>query len=767
MKRPLCFICLIFVITVALYRYVVPPPSFEADAFDGTQVILSGTVKRIEYRNGKRRLYLNQVSCDSSQIKLDSELDKFSEVSCICNLSEVNHTDLYSERNEEVPVRIGSRVMVTGRLRSFSEATNPGQFDQRAYYAVQNLYFSVEEASLCKISADYDKLRDFLYRIRLAGSRKLDAYLSEEDAGILKAMLLGDRSGLSETDRLLFTQSGISHILAISGLHISLLGMGLYHLSRKIRLPHTPALLLVIGFMVLYGMMTGMSNSAYRAILMFAIRLNAGRVGRTYDMMTALAVAAVCLLLEQPGYVFYAGFQLSFGAVIGMGCVLPALESLFGKKDRKKIAGKLRSILYASLSVAVVTFPILLYHYFEYSVYSILLNLLVLPTMGILVGSGVSLLLCGGIRIAGSIAASVCSMLLQIYRGGCRLLLTLPGAVQIIGRPKGYQLCGYALGVLVFLLVAAYTERKRAVGCRRIGRFRIAGMLILGLSVLCVTVPVRHGLRITFLDVGQGDGICIQERNGHGILIDCGSTDQNGLAEYRLIPFLKSQGIHTLDAVFLSHLDNDHTSAILELLNDETSGIHLDRIVLSAHVPHDEAWEKLDTLAKQAGVTVNYMDEADTYGNDHIIFTCLYPDAEAAKRTDADRNALSMILLLEYGSFQAVFTGDADETGELLALENMRDPFSCDLLKVAHHGSKTATGTEFLATLRPQTAVISCGKGNVYGHPNGETLERLNEVDCKVLRTDQVGAICITVDKDGNLQHTGNLQSFIVRWMKK
>lgn len=219
MKRPLCYICLIFVITVALYRYVVPPPLFEADAFDGTQVILSGTVKQIEYRNGKRRLYLDQVSCDSLQKELGSELDRFSKVSCICNLSEVYHTDPYSDRKEAVSVRIGSRVMVAGRLRSFSEATNPGQFDQRAYYAVQKLYFSVEEASLCKISADYDRLRDFLYRIRLAGSRKLDAYLSEEDAGILRAMLLGDRSGLAETDRLLFTQSGISHILAISGVY--------------------------------------------------------------------------------------------------------------------------------------------------------------------------------------------------------------------------------------------------------------------------------------------------------------------------------------------------------------------------------------------------------------------------------------------------------------------------------------------------------------------------------------------------------------------
>lgn len=747
MKRPLCYICLIFVITVALYRYVVPPPLFEADAFDGTQVILSGTVKRIEYRNGKRRLYLNQVSCDSSQIKLDSELDKFSEVSCICNLSEVNHTDLYSERNEEVPVRIGSRVMVTGRLRSFSEATNPGQFDQRAYYAVQNLYFSVEEASLCKISADYDKLRDFLYRIRLAGSRKLDAYLSEEDAGILKAMLLGDRSGLSETDRLLFTQSGISHILAISGLHISLLGMGLYHLSRKIRLPHTPALLLVIGFMVLYGMMTGMSNSAYRAILMFAIRLNAGRVGRTYDMMTALAVAAVCLLLEQPGYVFYAGFQLSFGAVIGMGCIAPALENLFGKERGRGVVDKLRRSLCASFSVAIVTFPVLLYHYFEYSVYSILLNLVVLPTVGMVVGGGVLLLLCGSIRILGRISAAICMGMLWLYRAGGRLLLMLPGAVQIIGRPNSRQLLVYVIGVLLFLALAMYAERKRAAGQKYIWRYRLSGLLLLGISVLCLTVPIRRGIQITFLDVGQGDCICIQERNGHGLLIDCGSTDQSGLAKYRIIPFLKSQGIHTLDAVFLSHLDRDHISGVLELLQDETSGIRIGRIVLSELVPRDEAWENLKLLAERAGITLTYMRGADRYGNDRLCITCLYPESQEKGETGMDRNALSMILLLEYDDFQAVFTGDADKSGELRALEKLPESFCCELLKVAHHGSRYSTDEAFLKALQPRLAVISCGINN-YGHPAPETLERLRSCDSEILITEEGGAVMLHVGRE-------------------
>ncbi len=205
MNRPLCLVCLAFAVSVALYLKIAPDAAFRAEQFDGQQIVLSGQVDRIEFKNEKEIVYLNHVICDSSQRELFSELQKFSRVSCICYISEAGK------------IRIGSTVLVKGTLRSFSAASNPGEFDYQSYLRLQNLYFSVQDAEICERGSHYDILRDFLYRFRCKCAGLFDQALNEENAGILRAMLLGDKTELAQEDKSLFQKSGISHILAISG----------------------------------------------------------------------------------------------------------------------------------------------------------------------------------------------------------------------------------------------------------------------------------------------------------------------------------------------------------------------------------------------------------------------------------------------------------------------------------------------------------------------------------------------------------------------
>lgn len=736
MRRPVCMVCLVFAMVVALCLYIRPLPSFDADKWDNTTVYLSGVVERIEYQNDTEKLYLKHVKEISFQRELASELSELSNVSCICYI-------------EKADVRIGSVVTLTGTLRAFAQATNPGEFDYRAYCAVQEIYFSVENAEILERSASYDVIRDALFRIREEGVRILEANLGSKDAGVLAAMLLGERSGLTDADRWLFQQGGISHVLAISGLHISLIGMGIYRILEKMRLPYFVCMTGVICLMVLYGMMTGMSNSAYRAILMFVIKLNARRVGRTYDMLTALAISAVWILIENPRYVFHAGFQLSFGAIIGLGCVAPALENVFGKTDKKGWIHKLKQSMYGSVSVTMVTLPVLLYHYFEYSVYSVVLNLVVLPTVGAVVGSGVLLWLCGSVwRPGGQIFAAICAFILGGYRIGCAILNGLPGAMQIIGRPRGHQIWCYVIGILLLLGLSAhkvYREQREEVGKKHGRKYAGAGVLIVFVAVCCLVVPARSGVRITFLDVGQGDCACIQIHNGHGILIDSGSTSKGNVTEYQLVPFLKSQGIHTLDTVFLSHLDEDHISGVRGLLESGNSGIRIGQIVLSAYAPRDESWEEFVIAAERAGVPVGYIKQGVRYGNEELGITCLYP---AEQGINGERNAQSMVLLLEYGDFRALFTGDIDAAGERELLDALPDYFSCDVLKVAHHGSRYSSTEEFLERIQPELAVISCAENSSYGHPHEETLERLREVGSVILTTPEAGAVMVEIRDD-------------------
>jgi len=216
------------VAAVAIYLQLVPQPQFDVGTCEGTQVYLTGTVDRVEYRNGKKQLYLKHVVCDSSHSELVSEFCKFNEIACICYLTEGEQisadnkaadASMVSDEKRTVDdnVLVGSRVTVSGKLCMFDRANNPGEFDTRSYYAVQKIYFSLQKAWICGVKSDCDRLANALYRIRRAGCSIFDRYLSGADAGILRAMLLGDRTALEKSDKSLFTKSGISHVLAISG----------------------------------------------------------------------------------------------------------------------------------------------------------------------------------------------------------------------------------------------------------------------------------------------------------------------------------------------------------------------------------------------------------------------------------------------------------------------------------------------------------------------------------------------------------------------
>lgn len=297
------------------------------------------------------------------------------------------------------------------------------------------------------------------------------------------------------------------------------------------------------------------------------------------------------------------------------------------------------------------------------------------------------------------------------------------------------------------------------------------------------------------LDVGQGDGICIEQHSGHAVLVDCGSSDQKKLSENRLLPFLKYRGIYELDAVFLSHLDKDHVSAVYDLLETaDAEHIKVRQIVIGREIPQDTAYEKLLAAAKEAQVPVHLMRVGEVYADGICRLTCLGPSVETGRT--GDRNVCSLILRLDYGEFQALFMGDADARAELAAVQAMTEfmavqtmaelmavrimadsalvmamteceadvmaePASArtmtdrmpqdtiELLKAAHHGSRYSTSEEFLELVSPRISLISAGENNSYGHPHEETLARLNKHGCDCYITPESGAITIYVNRKG------------------
>ena len=642
----------------------------------------------------------------------------------------------------------GMKILCTGELERFEPARNEGEFDYRLYYRSRDICcrMSAKKAEITEHSVWL--LQAVTYRIREQAKKLLEQYCTETDAGLLAAVLLGDKTRMNEEINELYQKNGIAHLLAVSGLHISLIGMGVYRLLRRLGLGFGAAGFWAGGLLFVYGTMTGFGPSVFRACLMLACSFWAAYLGRTYDLLSAMALAAVCLSLENPFVIFTGAFQLSFGAVFAIGWAGTELA------DRLRCQKSWEKALAVSLAIQLVTGPIVLYHFFEYPLYGIFLNFLVIPLMTYVAGAGMAGLLMG---MAGVFAVSfipgptalflkkmldigavgsmgTCHYIFMVYEMLCRAAERLPGSSLILGRPELWKLAAYYIVLAAFLACSGKRERDRVKE-----NIKIWGFLISLLSFLLYR-PVS-GLRVDFIDVGQGDGILLETRE-QVILVDGGSTQIKKLGEQRLEPLLKSRGIRNIDMVFVSHGDQDHISGITWLLEEDT-GIEIGRLFLPFPGKGEEVYERLESAAEKRGVKTDYICAGDFVQSGKLSLSCLYPYRDTLS---SDRNDHSEVLLAEYGDFSMLLMGDLGAEGEAEIAEQWNKNRQVQILKAGHHGSSTSSSEQFLDTVHPRIAVLSYGKDNSYGHPHPEVIERFDERGIARWATEEQGMITIRTD---------------------
>ncbi len=639
---------------------------------------------------------------------------------------------LFCYVDEADGLRPGMELCVWGATERLRGARNPGGFDYRFYCYAKGIggIFYANRVEVSEGSRGTLSWR--LSQIRSALGRQLDVIASPEDAGILKAVLLGDRGGLDDRIYALYQQNGISHLLAISGLHVSLLGAGLFKLLRRCGVSREEAGAGAGFFLICYGGMTGWSPSVVRAIMMLLISFLADCAGRTYDLPSAMCVPALYLLCHTPYVLTQASFQLSFLAVGAVFCPGGLLIRRF------EVKGPGQAFL-ISVSIQLVTAPVILYHSFEFPPYAVFLNLAVIPLMAYVVVSGLSGLLVSILSPgAGSFFLGAAHVILRFYETLCRILSELPGASLILGRPDGVQIAGFylCLAAACLLLLQRKGRNVRTACCLGAG-------CLLGSFFFLIPFP-ESGLSATFLDVGQGDGIFL-EADGYSALVDFGSSQQRDVGEDILIPFLKSRGERFVDDIVVTHGDLDHINGIRYFLEQEKCGISAGRLVLPAYRGGDEALLELARLAKERGIPVVFAGRGDRlcgFEGSRGGIWCLHPSKTYAAQ---NRNDGSLVTLVQYGRFSMLLTGDVGKEGEEEMLtEGSLGPVT--VLKAAHHGSRTSSSDAFLALVRPACAVLSYGEGNRYGHPDREVVERLLETGARIWETAREGAVMIRTD---------------------
>ncbi len=762
MKRPLCLFCLLLSALFVFCMKVLPAPVPDYENLDGRQLILEGQVYRKEYKGRANSGKTLAIYVKPLQILSGFEEESRDSQYSIGNLSENNPIDeieniiCYLDEENILEPKLGNVVRLEGKVRIFADAGNPGEFDMGKYYRMMKLSFRLDNARITAAGTKAWHFREGLFELKEHWAKVLEDVFPAKEASIMKAMLLGEKDGIDEDTKKLYQQNSIIHILAISGLHISMIGMGLYHLLRKAGLGIGPGAVISVFVICCYGLMTGMSMSAVRAIVMFGLHLFADMMGRAYDMITALSLAAVLLLAQQPAYAEHSGFLFSFGAVASIGVLLPVLQGDMERgSGRKRLAvretliRKARQALKAGIAVNLGTLPVHLMTYYQFPLYSILLNLAVIPLMTVVMGAGLLCMLTGTVfpGVARGIGA-IDRGILWFYEWCCLLNGKIPGGVLVSGRPENWQILVY---LLLMAMLAAYGHRAK----KRLSAFWKYQWILAALCILFL--KAENGFQVTMLDVGQGDCIHIRSGEGKNYLIDGGSSTKKEVMEYQILPYLKYKGINCLEAVFVTHSDGDHCSGILDLLEGYAdAGLKVERIIL----PHigresvDEKYREIEELARQQEIEVLYMHQGQRIADGEMEIVCMHPDSGYETR---EANEYSLVLLVAYQGFTGLFTGDVEGAGEesmwgymqeymqKYAGESGVDDCNVTLLKVAHHGSNYSTGEEMLNRLRPRIALISCGKDNRYGHPHEELLERLERAGSRIYDTPGYGAV--TVEK--------------------
>ena len=669
---------------------------------------------------------------------------------------------------EKIPnVKIGNIIKVRGKLRQFEEAANKVNFDSRKYYLSLGFYGKIEAGTIEVINSEYSGIRQGLYELRMEIIERLEKLCSDNKGifsiinnknGIIGAIILGDKTDLDSDIKELYSVSGIAHILAISGLHISFIGMAIYRLLRR-RFRFLFSAAVSIPVVLSFGIMSGFGISTIRAIIMFILKIIGEVLGRKYDAITAISLAGLVLLVQNPFVVCNSGFQMSFGAIIAIVLILPIVEEILNTDN------KIIKVLSANFTISLVMNPILAWNYYELPTFSFLLNIVVVPLMSVVIVSSIVGIFCSCIMFGfGKAVIFPGCGILELYTFLCNIINKSSVASIVVGQPKVTIIIVYYAILLVVLFglknirtkyTRAEKERniikketglvleKKAKKERRIKgqnvKLRLAcivGFLLLNCLIYYIPNP---GFYITFINVGQGDGILIHGDNGTKVMVDGGSTSEKQVAKNCIVPYLKAEGIGTIDYSIITHTDKDHISGILEILeNNNSNRIRIKNLVMPDINMKDDTYNELIEKAKLKKINVLYIKKGDTLSLGKTKIKCIYPETTT---TASDKNDYCTVLSVKNKTSKILLTGDISKEIEEKIKDDIEENYT--VLKVAHHGSNYSSSEKFLKKVNPKYSIISVGKNNSYGHPGNETMERLRKQGGVIYRTDEKGGITI------------------------
>ncbi len=650
-------------------------------------------------------------------------------------------------KEEEIKVRVflpgfwelekGDLLEVSGSLRTIRGATNPGDFDYREYWAHRGVFYNLlvkDKSSLRVLTNQSSVGQEFLIRVIKRGRLAIESSMSGEEKVLLEGMLFGFQGEISEEQYFLFQKSGLVHIFSVSGFHVGFIVLMGVWTANRLGKRKTTRFLIVLSFITLYGFMTGWPSPMVRASIMASLGLMAHYLGREEDLPTSLALAGIVLLVINPANLFEISFQLSFLATWGLIYLYPRWRDLTEAKGTWKAAVLL------SLAPQIATLPLAAYYFNLVSLISVVANLVLVNVAGgaVIIGF-LGVVAAQFSQFAASLFMVPAGFLTALVKGGAAMLGGIPGSFLWVAQPDVWLVVA-AYFAMVLLWAKSTTEDKESMELKsgamrlnlalgsKISKWLGFSLMLVFLASLLMPGQFKDPgvLRVVFLDVGQGDAMFIKTPHGFTILVDGGGSEFLDVGKRVVLPFLRRQGIRSLDLAIATHPHIDHLQGLKAVIKECPA-----RMVV--------AGRGCFTDSQQAGGNLLVLQGQREFFADRSTSIWLWaPDSSYSGEIGNETSVITRIVM---GEVSFLLTGDAGVPEiELLMIQPGLD-LSATVLKLPHHGSKHSWSEDFANRVNPQYGVVCVGLRNPFGHPDAGILEQTEQKGVRIFRTDQDGAV--------------------------
>ena len=750
--------------------------------------IISNTITI--YQNNKYNIiYKDKENLEGKALVVSEKEDKeYSyvykiKVLNIENKKEGKNTYLYLRINKksDVLLEYGDIISFKGEFQEPSKKRNYGGFDYKNYLKTLKIYGTIKLENGEVLEKNKGNiLISFSNKISNSVKEKIYDLLDKREANLLIGLLLGDDDNIDDDIEEAFKISSLSHVLAVSGMQVTYIITAMYFIFNNL-LGKRKTKIVIIIILIFYTILTGFSPSIVRASIMGILIMGAGLFYRKNDIWNSIAISLLLMLIYNPFLITNVGLQLSYLGTIGIILLNKTFLRIFNKIRFEKyilnrkiinIVSKIIEILTVTISASVVVFPIMLYNFNLFGTYFLITNLLASIIIGPITIFGTVIVI---ISFAFLKIGKLLSIILEISLNTLVFVSNfskLPFSKIYITTPKISMIIFYYVLIIFFNyiykiynnrnlsltqirfrnLIALYKYKIKEIYNNKKSRKKFISILIL--IVFCFNIYnffiIKRELKIYFVDVGQGDSTFIVTPKNETILIDGGGslgTDFD-VGESTLLPYILDRGYKKIDLMFVSHFDQDHIGGLFKILEE----LKVEKVCISKQEEDSENYQRFLNIVKEKNIQVLVVKKGDKIVLDNnLYFDILWPNDKQIEENKLNNNAI--VMKLNYNNFSTLFTGDIEKPAEEKILEIYKNSkiLESDILKVAHHGSKTSTTDEFLNKVKPKIALIGVGKDNMFGHPSNTTIEKLEKMNIKIYRTDLNAEISICVNDKGQV----------------